>query len=93
MSKHIQLLLTRVTGASQSRLKCFSRAIISLQKLNDQVWHYPPSMVLLLAHHQKDALFKYCSLAKPDSRTKSKSLVLRDKGIASVDKNVMAKIY
>ena len=32
--------------------------------------HYP-SMVPLLAHHQ---VLYYCSLAKPDSRTKNKGL-------------------
>ena len=48
-------------------------------------------MVLLLAHHQ--VLF-YHSLAKLDSRMKSKSLVSQDYsyGIAFMDKNVMAEI-
>ena len=34
-----------------------------------------PSMVPLLAHHQ---VLCYCSLAKPDSRTKNKGLALQD---------------
>ena len=37
-----------------------------------------PSTVLLLAHHQ---VLCYCSLAKPDSRTKNKGLALQDYSI------------
>ena len=50
-----------------------------------------PSMVLLLAHHQ---MLCYCSLAKPDSHMKSKSLALQDYSYGSVfrDKNMMAEI-
>ena len=50
-----------------------------------------PSMVLLLAHHQ---LLCYCSLAQPEPRKRSKSLVSQDYsyGIVFVDKNVMQKL-
>ena len=48
-------------------------------------------LVLLLAHHQ---VLCYCSLAKPDSRTKSNSLASRDYcyEIVFVAKNVMTGI-
>ena len=50
-----------------------------------------PSMVLLVTHHQ---VLCYYSLAKPDPRTKSKSLVSQDYSYRIVipDKNVMAEI-
>ena len=51
-----------------------------------------PSMVPLLAHHQ---VVSYCSLAKPDSCTRSKILVSRDYSygiIFFVDENVEAEI-
>ena len=50
-----------------------------------------PSIVLLLPHHQ---VLCYCSLAKPDPRTKCKSLVSQDFSywVVFVDKNVMAEI-
>ena len=79
-SEHTQLHVTRVTGAAQSRLNylvylqacyltaeplCASTALPTIMRLY-------PSMVLLLAHHHQ--MLCYCSLAKPDSRTKNKGL-------------------
>ena len=93
-SEHTKLQLSRVTGTAQFRQKYLMylyRAVISLQRLYGQVPNVSTYIQAWYCHQL--IISHYCSLAKPDSHVKSKSLASQNYSYGmSLDKNMMTEI-